>query len=604
VIKIGRDRFFSPTGIFIMYLLISFLVLTGYRFIFPGEQAPLGNFFMSWRFILGVLDFIGLFPALAMSALVIPFGFETDPGEDFVRFSPKFLDNLKGSILSAIFASVLYGLLFFIVLPLAQGSRSDMRFAGELFRMARGRAVMSAAQAHWQEASQFLSVCENIWPRSPEMEDLRLRITLAADAVRFSAGSSPGEVPQNTAVTSEQRRAVQSATEALNLSTIAFSEERYYDAHWLATLASHLAKPGSIEAQNAIRAASLAWNAVSSLEPNARESYTHSLYRLKRDGYEAMVSDDWIRAYYIFRELSEKTPEDPDVERYLAMSEQGTAGVAFFIDEVEVGIGENLTGAVFSIPLIPSIPSAIAANTTVFGEGTPGGRVVMRFRSLTTFPDFSYAIDLELAAFDDNNRPLYEAEAHYAKLIPMTVRGKPRLVILLRALDRYDEQARWEPVWTGSGYTDLGDAQIALDITYEHFLRLSKAWRRVDSLYLADLLAMSRDFGNYGYIPQVFQAEILRRISEPVILLPLTILSIIIGWRFRAKTRPRYLGLPMLVIIPLVFSGVVYSLRAVFNVLGLWMLLSLGVSLSIVVFIAGALLFFILCLILLAAQHG
>jgi hypothetical protein len=228
----------------------------------------------------------------------------------------------------------------------------------------------------------------------------------------------------------------------------------------------------------------------------------------------------------------------------------------------------------------------------------------MRAKSLMTFPDFSYAIDLELAAFDGNNRPLYEAEASYAKIIPMTVRGKPRLVILLRALDRYDEQIRWEPVWTGSGYSDLGDAQIALDTTYEHFLRLSKARRRVDSLYLADLFAMSRDFGNYGYIPQVFQAEIIRRITESALLLPLTIFSIIIGWRFRAKTRPRFLGIPMLVIIPLIFSGVMLFLRAALGIVEPWMLLSLGFSLAIAVFIIGALFFFILSLILLAAQHG
>jgi hypothetical protein len=195
-------------------------------------------------------------------------------------------------------------------------------------------------------------------------------------------------------------------------------------------------------------------------------------------------------------------------------------------------------------------------------------------------------------------------KARYAKLIPMTVQEKPRLVILLRALSRYDEKIRWEPEWTSPGYSDLGDAQIALDTTYEHFLRLSKARHRVDSLFLADLLAMSRDFGNYGYIPQVFQAEIIRRISEPVLLLPLSIFAIIIGWRFRAKTKPKLLGIPMLVIIPVIFSGIVQLIRGLTNTLGLWLLLSLGFSTAAAIFIAGVLLFFILSLIVLASQHG
>jgi hypothetical protein len=303
-----------------------------------------------------------------------------------------------------------------------------------------------------------------------------------------------------------------------------------------------------------------------------------------------MVSGDWIRAYYIFRELSELSPEDPDVANFLNMSEQGTAGVAFFIDEIEADIGENLTNTVFSIPL-------------TLEQGTPGSRVVMRTDSLFTYPDYSYAIGLEIIAFDQNNRPLYEMKAQYAKLIPMTVQEKSRLVILLRALSRDDEKIRWEPEWTGSG-SDPGDVQITLDTAYEHFLRLSKARYGVDSLFLADLLAMSRDFGNYGYIPQVFQAEIIRRVSEPVILLPLSILAIIIGWRFRAKTRPKFLGIPMLVIIPVIFNGVVRLIQGLTNTLGLWMLLSLGFSTAVTVFIAGVGLLFILSLILVASQHG
>jgi hypothetical protein len=371
----------------------------------------------------------------------------------------------------------------------------------------------------------------------------------------------------------------------------ALSAERYYDAHWLATLASRLARSGSMEAQEAARIASLAWNAVSSLEPNARANQNFDLYHLKRQGYEAMVSDDWIRAYYIFRELKAQTPEDPDVIKFFDESEQGIAGLAFFRDELNANLGETLTGAVFSIPLVPT-------------GSNLGGRVVMRAGSLNTYPDYSYAIDLELTAFDGNNRPLYEMTTRYAKLVPMTVQEKPRLVILLRALDRNDETTRWEPVWDGPGRSDLGESQIALDTTYEHFLRLSKARRQVGSLFFADLLAMSRDFGNYGYIPQVFQAEIIRRIAEPVILLPLTIMAIVIGWRFRAKKAPRYMGFPMLLIIPMVFNGVVQLIRGLTGVLGLWLLLSLGFSLAITIFVAGSVLFFILSLIILASQQG
>jgi hypothetical protein len=592
----------TNTGMFAAYMAVCFAVVLAFCFVFPGEDAPLENFFLPWRFALGIADFIGLFPALLMSALVIPFGFAVDGDIDFARFSPRFLLKIQGSILTAIIASACYGLLFFAALPVAQESQSAMRHKGELFKMAKQRAELYAAQREWQEAYRFLNICENIWHLSPPMERLRQSVAIGVESISRGRQFGGGE-RENTAWANDaaaQRRPVRDALEALRLARTALEEERYYDAHWLATLASQLARSGSMEAQEAVRVASLAWNAVASLEPGARETQSYGLYRLKRQGYEAMIADEWIRAYYIFRELSEKAPDDPDVAKFLAMSQQGAAGVAFFIDELEGGIGQNLTNAVFSIPLTPSARSL--GSSALSGETSFGGRVALRAESLLSYPDYSYAIGLDLIAFDGNNTPLYEAQARYAKLVPQTLQGKNRMVILLRALDRYDETVRWEPAWEGPGRPDPGDAQIALDITYDHFLRLSRTG--VDSLFWGDLLIMGKDSGNYGYVPQVFQAEIIRRICKPLILLPLSILAIIIGWRFRAAAKPKFLGFPMLAIIPLVFNGAAQLIYGFFGVLGLALLLSLGYSLTIGIFIGGSLLLFMVSLVLLTAQHG
>jgi hypothetical protein len=604
LVSAAGDFLRTNTGILAAYMAVSFAVILAFRFVFPGEGAPLENFFLSWRLAGGIVDFIGLFPALLMSALVVPFGFMIDDDIGFARFSPRFILKIQGSILAAIIASACYGLLFFAALPMAQEAQSAMRSKGELFRMAKQRAELHAAQREWQEARRFLNICENIWYLSPPMERLRRSIAVGVESLPRGRQSGGG-VRENAAWANDaatQRRAVRDATEALGLARTALAEERYYDAHWLATLAIRLAREGSMEAREALRAASLAWNAVSSLEPGIRETHSYGVYHLKRQGYEAMIAHEWIRAYYIFRDLSEQTPDDPDVANFLAMSRQGAAGVAFFIDELEGTIGQTLTNAVFSIPPAPSartLGSGALSSDTSFG-----GRAVLRAESLMIYPDYSYAIGLDLIAFDGNNVPLYEAQVRYAKFVPMTVQGKDRLVILLRALDRYDETVRWEPDWEGPGRPDLGDAQIALDVTYEHFLRLSKTRRRADSLFWGDLLAMGSDSAKYGYIPQVFQAEIIRRVAEPMALLPLSILAIVIGWRFRAAAKPRFLGFPMLGIIPLVFNGAARLVYGLLGILGLALLLSLGYPLTIGIFIGGSLILFVLSLILLAAQHG
>ncbi|MDR2110258.1 MAG: hypothetical protein LBP32_03015 [Spirochaetaceae bacterium] len=579
-----KDKISSPLGICFIYIVVSFLVILGFRFVFPEQPAPLRNFSIPWRISRGILSCIGLFPALALSALVIPFGFKDHDGKSFARFSPRFIELLKAPIIAAVALTILYGLLFFLALPVVWGFQSNMRSEGQLYRLSRARAEECAAGGAWPEAAQFVALCDRIWPDGPDIETLRTEVSIGLNEYFIALSESP--VPDETAPAQQGipgRGNPVNAAEALALADTALRERRYYDAHWLASLAGRLARNGSAEDAEAARVASIAWNAVSSLEPNDLQSQTHALYRLKREGYEAMTSEDWVHAYYVFKELSERTPADPDVAHFLVMSERGVASLAFFTDEMERAVGDRLAGAVFSLP------------------GTEGGRIVLRLSALSTFPDFSFGSGVELAAYDRDGGFSYGFRTPYTKILPVQM-GRPRVVLLLRALDRQDERLRWEPEWTGSGET--GAVQIVLDAAYEDLLLLAKVMRGLDDLLIGDLFAAAKNTRPYGYIPQVFQAEILRRFAEPVFFLSAAILGIVTGWRFRARKRPRYVGIPMLVILPLVFNGVVHLYRSIINTLAIELVISLSFTAALAVFTAAAVTAFILSLITLAAQHG
>ena len=258
---------------------------------------------------------------------------------------------------------------------------------------------------------------------------------------------------------------------------------------------------------------------------------------------------------------------------------------------MELAVGEILTGAVFSLP----------------GETEPGksgGRVVLRIASLSAFPDFSFGVGIEILAVDREERLLYRLDAPYAKIVPMALETGPRLVLLMRALDRYDKDKRWEPLLTGTAIPPGDTTQLVLDLSYEYFLVLSRLRRGLDNLDLADLFIAEKKLGAYGYVPQVFRGELIYRFCEPVFFLPITIFALLIGWRFRAKTRPRYLGFPMLAILPLVFYGVVHFYRSCLNNLAIWGEVSFGFSAVLALFIYGTVFLFILSLIFLSAQHS
>ena len=589
--KISGKQILSAPGIFVIYMICASLAILGFRLVFPGEAPPIPWFSRDWRFVRGVLDILTLFPALAMSALVIPFALLTGVEDDYTGFSPKFLERIRQPVVTGIVAVVINGLVCFLLFPLMHDREADMRFRGSLYRLAREKALGARRGEDWIEVSRFVAICEGIWPESPEMEALKTEAAIRLEAYRFEAEDEAhdrdGEVRRDTALRGiPGQKEPPDVTEALRMAEAAMNRERYYDAHWFATLAGRLAKPGSPEEVAASRAASRAWNMVESLAPGAREERLYSIYRLKRSGYEAMVAEDWIRAFYIFQDLLELSPDDPDAAAYLRKSREGTGEIAFFIDDMETSLGNTLTWAVFSLP----------------AEGQ--GREVFRFSSLSCFADYAYGLDLEYLRFDAEGRLVSRMEAPYAKLLPLRIEDRSRLLILMRALDRHDRNRRWEPVWLQGEARGPDQTQIVLEPDYEDFLLLSQVRRRMDDLPIDRLFSAARKLGGSGYIPQVFEAEIVNRLFVPLYFLPLTIAAVIIGWRFRAKRRPRYLFVPMLFLLPLVFNGLNHLVRGLLNILGIQAVVFFGLSAAIGIFVAGMALAFVLSLIILAAQHG
>ncbi|MDR0732074.1 MAG: hypothetical protein LBF63_10435 [Treponema sp.] len=634
--KANKETLLSLPALFIYYMTASSLVILGFRLLFPGQGAPLPIYSREWRFTLGILDILSLFPALAFSALVFPFGFRISY-DDFHSFSSRFFEQFKGLLITAILASVFYATLFFLVQPLVQNKRINMTYRGSLYRLARDTAQDRASLGRWDEAASFLSICEQIWPGSPELAQLRIDTEIEVEAERIqneeelrtslernrlegtsqnlAAAESSNRVPG-------QRRPL-NTPEALDLAAAAMREERYYDAHWLATLGVRLAREGSPEETAASRAAGLAWDAISSLAPNTRERDLYAVYRLKQSGYEAMVAGDWIRAYYIFRELLERSPGDPDAGNFLQTSEEGIRGIAFFTDEMGRGTGDILTNAVFSLPYQPRSGGI--------------GRGIIRFSSISLYQDYAYAFGLEFICFDSENRPESGFEAPYAKIVPMTLGGQDRIVVLMQALDRQNQYHHWEPVWrsleedTAARRLDaaaspaaaggflrsvIGDNQIMLDLNFENFILLCYTWRGLgvptgsarrsplDGFSLGDLFGASRSLSSYGYVPQVFEAEIIYRLCEPLFFLPMAVIVIIIGWRFRAFSRARYVFIPMLFILPLVFNGLVYFYRHILNILGIFLVLNLGFSATLIAYCFGAGILFVLSLVVFSSQHS
>ena len=589
--KMGKKQLSSAMGIFFFYTLGSAMLIMGFRLIFPGEDAPLAYFSTSWRFLQGLLEIIKLYPALALSALIIPFGFRIYEREKISPYSPKFFDTLKGSIVSAITAAVIYGILSFLVFPMAQNYETNLILQGRLYRNAGELARKSADRDDWYEAAQYMAVCERIWPGNPEIEKLRIESNIQIESRRVSYEAAPADAADELLWPGQPSELT--PVIAFEMAEIALAEGRFFDAHWLAITGGRLAAPGSLEITRANQIAGRAWSGVNSTEadilaPTLEQTEARDLYRLKLNAYNAMIGEEWIRAYYSFLELRAISPYDPDLPRFLALSEAGLKRSSFFIDEMEVSLGRVLNSAVFSLPL-------------------ETGRMVMRILSLSFLDDSAYGMEMELMAFDISGQLLWGVNAPYVKIQPFSIGSNPMVSVFMRALDRTDSMGRWEPEAVSINeehpFTD-DRAEIILPVSWDNFVLISNASRGIDKLTLGELNAAEASLGSYGYPPEFFLTELLQRFIRPMFLLPLGVIAISTGWRFRALKRPRYIAVPMLGILPVVINGLEQISKVFINNIGIWAVINLGFNAAAIFFGIGIIASLILSLIYLASQHG
>jgi hypothetical protein len=572
----------------VIYNFTALIVLIFFRFIYPdfaGNVLLLDVFWFKARLARGILTYVDMFPSIFMSALALPFAFKIHKQEAETRFSRAFFDSLRPHLLVCIIGTIIYTLLCLIAVPLLGNYEIRIQRESRLYRGAIERAELLAGEEKWIEAASFFAVCEQIWPENSRYDALADRIATGIERLRYSH-DAPGPRTKKTSLGALPGVGDPlNAQDALALAKKALNGERYYDAHWLANTAERLAKQGSVEATDAARTASLAWNAIARMEPSQDEELLFSIYRRKREGYEALISSEWLRAYYIFRLLSNDAPSDPDVQKYLTMSERGLQTVAFFLDEMDGAVGDAQLDVVFSLP----------------DEGS--GRVVIRIEALTNFSDAAFGRGLEVLGFSQQSKLVFRLSSAVVKIVPVPLNGRWYTTLILRAVDRENAMLVREPVWTGNA-AYAGGPQLLLDIPFEEFLLAAAAQNGTQGFFLRDLWTAAETLGRDGYVPQVFAAEIIRMIAEMVFFPAFAVAALIIGWKYRARFRVRYALFPMMVVMPLVFHLGGTLMRVVVNSLAIWLALSWGIIASLAITMAGALVLFTCSLFILAAQRS
>ncbi len=140
-------------------------------------------------------------------------------------------------------------------------------------------------------------------------------------------------------------------------------------------------------------------------------------------------------------------------------------------------------------------------------------------------------------------------------------------------------------------------------MSYETFLEVVKLRQGLGSLGINELFIAAEMANKAGYIPQVYEAEIINRFGGCLFFLPMAVVAIAMGWYFRARRRPRYFFVPLLPVFPVVFYGIVFLYRKAISVLGASLVFAVGYSNAVVTLIIFLALSFFVSLIVLVKQH-
>jgi hypothetical protein len=386
------------------------------------------------------------------------------------------------------------------------------------------------------------------------------------------------------------------AYELLDMAEEYFEGEDYFSAHYYADLAYQL-DPNRRDAQ---RLAARAQEMIASKDLSQLEMEEKLLYERKREGYEYFVNEEFFKAYTVFRELQQEYPQDADVISYLNKSEDQLSREAFFIDEAE------------QIDALPGATELLFVNYSVESE-----REIVFIGKLAGIDAGIFCKDIEVLRFSDQGL-MYHYYAPYGKLRngTLNLHGVDRLSLGGTAVSHDSRQPSAENRETVprylSGATPLRRERLPYMLTLKPTLEQLPTLRggraasaSAETLGFFPLWQARRQIGSYGYLESTVSGEILRRLLLPFSFLVLCLLSVAVGWRFRARfyARPHWVLLVLMPLFPIVAISLVGLYLHAQRILLDFVLLRLDFSITLIVFVVlqGLLLF--LSMFILAGQR-
>lgn len=532
----------SKTVFFVLLIetLVVFFICVASGFIFfETPDWNLGSPFL-YKFQNGLLLFFKLLPAIFVAGIIIGYswGFGKQNNNPPHRFSEIFVIYLKNVIISSLICTSLCFLAAEVGIPLISYSRAQMEENSKNIDEYIILAKKNLATGDYGTALFYANYVLDIAPNSQEAIDLARFIEESQFLNKKEIVSDNDVLP--TLVTT--KISDMTVPELFKKATEYYAKEDYFNAHYYSSLVLEISKLNYANRDYVKQLASDSWNKLLHIDAFEND-LSKEVFQRKKEGYIALSSGDYSKAYYIYQDLLEKYPLDYDIKNFYETSKELLGTRYFFIDEtLDKQQFEKFRNVFFTIPRLDGGKDIISIKG-ITSIDTTGGRV-------------QYLRGFSVVSYDKNDEWIMSLSVPYAKMCSMPLENmsqeltdyigefsKTKFVpyLFLKSVDRKYENIFITPrIETKDGLNLISATSYVMPIPFEDFAMLCDVSHGPETMSLISLYKFSKVASDYGYSSEIYSQSLINRFSYPVILLICFLLASIIAWNSRILSEDSF----------------------------------------------------------------
>lgn len=563
-------------GMLSLFLSLGFVVCVIFGFALPLEKSIFENSSFAYKMCRSLKYFFMFLPALIFTGFVVSYTvhFGHNSEGSVKRFSAAMINRLKMVMISCfacVFVLTLVSEAFTLFVDKKMKEiENKPALINEYIVVANSLYVQGFAS----RAQRYAQAALALDPKSQKALEIsqKAEIKIKAEEISTHVVEAPNEKKSDIKIDESK---IKESTAFLNMAKQAFENEKWFDAHYFAQKGIMLLTSKDPNAQELRSISAQAWNSISAIH-DKKKTTDQLAFEEKYKGYVALTENNDLKAYYIFKGLSERSDEfarDSEVVFYLDIAQKRVLEKSFFIDEtLELNNFEQENNVHF----IHTYPD--------------DSKAIWFFKGLSSVDQKGYAVqylrDFYIMWLDKDGK--YETTLHtpYAKILPIPVSSldeetkelygitdsmKSIPYILLKSVDRSDSSVFYVPEYKyENGKIENTPEFMFFPIAYSDFIKLEQSAGSPQTMPLSTLTSLAFKSKDFGFAQELYGYTVLNRFLYPLCMLILLVFLSSFAWNNRIGDTQYFkfswlMSMPILIFMFLVLYYVMIFLFHLIN---------------------------------------